>query len=617
MTVRNRLHLLWAIALIAPTVAVLALLLDRATAPSSAQGRAEQGLRAAFSTYEAARNSARPELAGIAADRRLQAAIVRGPSLDLERRADQLVRANPRVVALAFYTADGERLVQAGPRNAVALAAAAPTVSARGRLGTLVASTTTAPQLAVRVRHFTGLQVRLLRSGHSLASTLGPLADAAPFESGGAEIADRSYRGAYGTVPEPVGGSVRVGVLARADGPGSPGARLLLIVAALLATMAAAAVLGLLLLRKRLGELVNAAARLRTGDYRTRLRVHGDDRIAALAAELNALSGELARRVSQVEQGREELEDVTRRVGDAFASGLDPDSVVDLAVRTAVESCAADAGRALPVDPDKMRTAGVGEAGDGRGEALTAAERRVFRANAAEGRELRRRIEGDRSATVARAKAEQAMVDDVHALAAPLRARIALGSASEYIGVISIARHGQPFDDGERDLFAYLAAQTAVSVENAFVHENTRREALTDELTGLANVRRFGDALSHELERTRRFSGQFSLVMLDIDDFKRVNDEFGHQQGDVVLVEVARELRDQCREIDHVARYGGEEMALILPETDLAGAVHLAERVRRAIARRPIGRLDDDGSIAVTASFGVAAVPESRPTRRD
>ena len=142
------------------------------------------------------------------------------------------------------------------------------------------------------------------------------------------------------------------------------------------------------------------------------------------------------------------------------------------------------------------------------------------------------------------------------------------------------------------------------------MHENTRREALTDELTGLANVRRFGDALSRELERTRRFSGQFSL-MLDIDDFKRVNDEFGHQQGDVVLVEVARELRDQCREIDHVAGYGGEEMALILPETDLAGAVHLAERVRRAIARRPIGRLDGDGVIAVTASFRVAAVPES------
>jgi diguanylate cyclase (GGDEF)-like protein len=99
--------------------------------------------------------------------------------------------------------------------------------------------------------------------------------------------------------------------------------------------------------------------------------------------------------------------------------------------------------------------------------------------------------------------------------------------------------------------------------------------------------------------------------MMDIDDFKRVNDEFGHQQGDVLLAEVARELRDQCREIDHVARYGGEEMALILPETDLAGAAHLAERVRRAVARRPIGRLDSDDVLGVTASFGVAAVPES------
>ena len=188
---------------------------------------------------------------------------------------------------------------------------------------------------------------------------------------------------------------------------------------------------------------------------------------------------------------------------------------------------------------------------------------------------------------------------------------MALGSASEYLGVISIARRARSFTDSERDLFAYLAAQTAVSLENAFTHDMARRQAVTDELTGLANARRFHEALARELERTRRFRGQVALVMMDIDDFKRVNDQFGHQQGDIALVEVARELREQCREIDHVARYGGEEMALILPETDLAGAVNLAERVRRAIEGRPIGRLGGDGEIAVTASFGVAAVPES------
>ena len=99
--------------------------------------------------------------------------------------------------------------------------------------------------------------------------------------------------------------------------------------------------------------------------------------------------------------------------------------------------------------------------------------------------------------------------------------------------------------------------------------------------------------------------------MVDIDDFKRINDEYGHQQGDAVLVEVALALRQQCREIDLVARIGGEEMALLLPQTDLKGAAKLAERVRRSLAAMRIPLLAANGEVRVTASFGVAAVPES------
>src|SRR5829696_2215090 len=607
MSFRNRLHLLWAIALIAPTVAVLALLLDRGTAPSDAEGRAQQGLRAAFTAYEAERSEARRELFSLSSDPRLRAALAGAPSLELERRAEQIVRANPRIVALAFYTADGQPLVRAGATEAVAYAAVAPTVPAGGRLGMLAASSATARGVAGRVRRLTGLHARLVRDEDPLASTLGPLAAASPVRSGEADIGGREFESAYGTAPEPFGSPVRLGVLAPAGGAGASGV-LLVVVALLFAVMVAAAILAWLLLQKRLEALIGAARRLRGGSYRTRVGVHGDDRLASLAGELNALSDELA---SKVEQGRDELEDVTRRVGDAFASGLDPDAVVDLAVRTGVESCAADAGRAVPVDPSKMRSVRVGLEASGLNDALTAAERRVFRVGPAEGRELRRRIDGDRHAPTGRTFAEQATVEDVHAQAAPLRARVSIGSATEYLGVISIARRTRPFTESERDLFAYLAAQTAVSIENAFTHQSARRQAVTDELTGLANARRFHEALAREFERTRRFRGKVSLVMMDIDDFKRVNDEFGHQQGDIVLVEVARELREQCREIDHIARYGGEEMALILPETDLTGAVNLAERVRRAIARKPIGRLRHDGQIAVTASFGVAAVPES------
>jgi diguanylate cyclase (GGDEF)-like protein len=97
--------------------------------------------------------------------------------------------------------------------------------------------------------------------------------------------------------------------------------------------------------------------------------------------------------------------------------------------------------------------------------------------------------------------------------------------------------------------------------------------------------------------------------MLDIDDFKRINDTFGHPQGDVVLLEVGRVLRSLSRDIDEPARYGGEEMAVVLPQTDLNGAELLAERMRTAIEALEIKRLDGKGDLRITASFGVASLP--------
>ena len=119
-----------------------------------------------------------------------------------------------------------------------------------------------------------------------------------------------------------------------------------------------------------------------------------------------------------------------------------------------------------------------------------------------------------------------------------------------------------------------------MSIENVDLHETVERQAVTDELTGLSNRRRFQEAMAAEVERSRRFGQPVGLVLLDLDDFKRVNDTYGHQQGDLVLREVARVLRETSREIDEPARYGGEELAVVLPGTDLEGAFNLAERVR-------------------------------------
>jgi diguanylate cyclase (GGDEF)-like protein len=155
-----------------------------------------------------------------------------------------------------------------------------------------------------------------------------------------------------------------------------------------------------------------------------------------------------------------------------------------------------------------------------------------------------------------------------------------------------------------------------VSIENVGLHEAVQRQAVTDELTGLFNHRRFQEALVSEAERAKRFGHSVALVMLDLDDFKHVNDSYGHQQGDVVLAAVARVLRASSREIDAPARYGGEELAVVLPETDLEGAFRLAERVRLGIEALEFP-MPDGGLLRVTASLGVAAIPETASAPRE
>ena len=134
-------------------------------------------------------------------------------------------------------------------------------------------------------------------------------------------------------------------------------------------------------------------------------------------------------------------------------------------------------------------------------------------------------------------------------------------------------------------------------------------QAATDSLTGLANRWAFDEELALEWRRAERVGDPLALILADIDDFKAVNDRYGHQVGDQVLRKVGEILSASVRQVDLAARYGGEEFAVIVPETDLEGAIQLADRLREALAGEKI-ELPDGSRIAVTSSFGVAVKAE-------
>ena len=162
------------------------------------------------------------------------------------------------------------------------------------------------------------------------------------------------------------------------------------------------------------------------------------------------------------------------------------------------------------------------------------------------------------------------------------------------------------FSDETAQLARWLVSQAAIALENAELHDVVQRQAMTDELTGLANRRRFMEALGVEIERAERFGRTLALVLADIDDFKRINDRFGHHVGDEALRRFAGLLTAELREIDVAGRLGGEEFAVLLPETDLEGALVAAGRIRRAAEDDELV-LSDAVRVRFTASLGVAS----------
>jgi diguanylate cyclase (GGDEF)-like protein len=298
---------------------------------------------------------------------------------------------------------------------------------------------------------------------------------------------------------------------------------------------------------RTLGRLVDAANDLAQGRLDRRVDVGGPDEFARLGRAFNDMADQLEERIRELDDERRRLRDVTMRFGEALAATHDVDELLRVVVESAVEATGARGGALLR-----------------------------------EGHEVVRAGDPDHGAR-------------------RLEFHLAAGEASFGRLVLS----GDEFTKQQTETADWLVRQAQTGLANARQHRIVQQQALVDSLTGLPNRRLCEAALEKEIGRADRFGEPLSIVVGDIDDFKHVNDRYGHATGDEVLREFARALRETVREIDLAARWGGEEFVVGLPGTDLDGGVRLAERVREELGKRsvtaPAGQ-----KVRVTASFGAA-----------
>ncbi len=596
LSFRARLRLFFLVIVVIPmiTMAVVLYQLIVASETSQTDARLAESQTIATGIYQEGQTQAGQVAEQIGEDQQLADALAAGDKKAVQDRLDTLARRTD--AAYVKLKVNGKGTFTSGDTPAVASATRGLQNPDQKRTGEITAAMLTPKEFAQRIGSLTASEVVLEQDGKQLATTKADAAGADLPDRGAAAVSGVDYRVSSFTA-EGVDGKFKVALLMpdRDSADPTSGASLAAL-AAFVGFLALAFLFAVAVSRRLQSEiqrLLEAAQRLGAGDFSVKVPAEGNDEFAALGKEFNSMAAQLKARLEELQTERERLQESIRRVGQSVAAGLDRVGVLEIVVQTAVEGVSAAAGRATMRGPD---------------------DRLQEVARTGEPESFRRALHAAEAAVIDAGQVAEIQIGGASALAAPLGAT---EGGDQVIGIVSVARGDHVFTPAERELFAYLTNQASVSVENVDLHETVQRQAVTDELTGLFNHRRFQEVIAAEVERARRYGHEMGLIMLDIDNFKQVNDRHGHLQGDLVLREVARVLRQSSREIDEPARYGGEEMAVALPQTDLEGAFQFAERVRHSVESLDLPLLSGDGSLKVTASFGVASLASADHADKD
>ncbi|MFD2766827.1 diguanylate cyclase [Micromonospora eburnea] len=410
-------------------------------------------------------------------------------------------------------------------------------------------------------------------------------------------------------------------------------------------------------------ELAGAVDRVAHGDLTARVPVRSRDEIGRLARAFNRMTRETGSYVAALTSSRDQLRGHLAVLGDTLASTHDLQRILRVILHSAIAATGARAGAVLLLDGDGVLVGRCVEGLDGRWPTADRSDPPTLRVPvgtgvvgtvAATGEPLRGRWEPADAPTgeptcetyiavpfAAPGAAELAgrggpdrpghppaggpdpasgppggAPEPPEAGPAPRRDLESSGSGA--LGVLALYDRlgADEFDDDDLFTLRTFAGHAAVAVENVRVHEEAQRLSLTDPLTGLWNYRYLRESIRREVERANRFGRMLSVLALDLDRFKEVNDTWGHAAGDAVLVEFARRVRGEIREVDLAFRHGGEEFVVLLPETDARGATIVAERLGAVVRDQPVP-VDGHGGtlrVPVTVSIGIAVYPDHAAT---